>query len=186
MPASAPSSHVRWAIEDAPNPTLLRLHVGVALTDETILTCPPGAAPSPIDRLLEIEAIRSLDVHRYRVRLNLRPGAGRDETRRHATEILVHAWGDQGSLRADEGPRAFVAATGGIARRVAESPRMARGNRLLEAVFAVDGVSEAVAGDGLVLVRLGRVFGWNEAEAAVGRALAQSSVGMPGSTSGPA
>jgi hypothetical protein len=36
-----------------------------------------------------------------------------------------------------------------------------------------------------VLVRLGRVFVWDEVEGAVGRALAQSSVGMPGSTSEP-
>ncbi|HEX6843824.1 MAG TPA: hypothetical protein VF235_01800 [Actinomycetota bacterium] len=175
----------RWALEGAVNPTLLRVHVGVALTDETIVTCPPATAPPPVDRLLEIGAIRSLDVHRYRVRLNLFSWADREETARHASEILEHAWGAATPLAPDEGPRAFVAETGGLARRVAESPRMARGSRLLEAVFAVDGVSEAIAGDGLVLVRLGRVFVWDEAEAAVGRALAQSSVGMPGSTSEP-
>lgn len=173
-----------WAIEDAPNPTVLRVHVAVALTDETILTSPPAAAPEPIDRLLEIEAIRSLDIHRYRVRLNLRPGAGRAATREHVAEVLEAAWGPAADLGPDPGPRAFQAVAGGV-RTVAESPAMAAGHPVLEAVFAVDGVSEAIAGDGMVLVRLGRLFDWDERQEAVQSGVAGAS-GMPGSTSGPA
>ena len=30
-----------WAVETAPNPAVVRLHVGHALTEETIVTCPP-------------------------------------------------------------------------------------------------------------------------------------------------
>jgi hypothetical protein len=173
----------RWAIEGAANPTLLRLHVDRALTDETILTCPPATAPSPLDRLFEIEAIRSLDVHRYTVRLNLRPGAGRAETRRHATEVLAHAWGTESRLRPDDGPRAFTTSTEGP-RAVAESPRMAEAVPLLAALFAIEGVSEAIVGEGLVLVRLGRLFDWADAEPAVSRVLAQTGGGTPGSASG--
>jgi hypothetical protein len=44
---------------------------------------------------------------------------------------------------------------------------MAAGHPLLEAVFGVDGVSEAIAGDGVLLVRLGRLFAWARHEAAV-------------------
>jgi len=172
-----------WALEGAPNPTLLRLHFDVALTDETIVTCPPGVLPEPLDRLLEIEAIRSLDLHRYRTRLNLYPGAGRAEARRHVAEVLTPAWGPGAELVPDAGPRAFEAATSGP-KAVAESPAMARGHRLLVAAFSVDGVVEAISGEGMVLVRLGRLFSWADRETAVVAAL-QSAGGMPGSTSGP-
>ena len=46
------------------------------------------------------------------------------------------------------------------------------GHPLLEAVFGVEGVSEAIVGDDLVLVRLGRLFAWPDAEPQVIRALA--------------
>ncbi len=177
-------SRARWAIEDAPNPAVLRVHVDVALTDETILTSPPAAAPEPIDRLLELEAIRSLDIHRYRVRLNLWPGAGPTETLGHVAGVLEAAWGPAADLEPDPGPRAFAAAVAG-ARTVAESPAMAAGHPILEAVFGVGGVSEAIVGDGMVLVRLGRLFGWDERQEAVQVEIAGAS-GMPGSTSGPA
>ena len=177
-------SGARWAIEGAANPTVLRVHVDVALTDETIVTCPPAEAPEPIDRLLEIGGIRSLDIHRYRVRLNLRPDADPTEMRRHAAEVLEAAWGPAAPLAPDAGPRAFQASVAGI-RTVAESPAMAAGHVVLEAVFGVDGVSEAIAGDGMVLVRLGRLFDWDERQEAVQFGLAGVS-GMPGSTSGPA
>ena len=49
---------------------------------------------------------------------------------------------------------------------------MALGHPLLEAVFEVEGVSEAIVGDDLVLVRLGRLFAWPDAEPQVIRALA--------------
>jgi len=174
---------MRWALEGAPNPTLLRLHAGVALTAETVVTCPPGTAPALIDRLLEIEAIRSIDLHPYRARLNLYPGAGRAATARHVTEVLTPAWGPPAALVPDAGPRVFEARSSS-GKVVAESPAMAEGHPLLEAVFGVEGVTEAIAGEGMVLVRLGRLFDWAEGETAVAAAL-QSAGGMPGSTSLP-
>lgn len=172
-----------WALEGAANPAVLRLHVGMELTRETIVTCPPGPAPAPIDRLLEIEAIRSLDLHRYRVRLNMRPDAIRAETATHVTQVMRAVWGPAAPLADDEGPRAFRAATDGP-RAVAESRAMAGDHPLLAALFEVDGVAEAIAGDGLVLVRLGRMFDWADREADVARAL-QTAGGIPGSTSSP-
>lgn len=174
---------IRWAIEGAPNPTLLRLHVSVELTDETIVTCPPATPPEPLDRLFEIEAIRSIDLHRYRARINLRPGGPRAETTRHVTEILTPAWGPPTPLAPDPGPRAFESDRTGV-RTVAESPAMAESHPTLRAAFAVDGVAEAIAGDGLILVRLGRLYAWSDREAEVARAV-QTAGGMPGSTSSP-
>ena len=174
---------VIWALEDATNPSVLRLHVGVALTDETIVRCPPEGPPDALAGLEEIEAIRSIDLHRYVARLNLRPGADRGAVRGHADAVLTGRWGSSSSLGPDDGPRAFEAATSGP-RAVAESPVMARGHPLLEAAFTVDGVAEAVAGDGLVLVRLGRLFGWPDREGPVREAL-QTAGGTPGSTSSP-
>ena len=179
---------VRWALEEAPNPSVLRLHVDRELTDRTILACPPGTPPAPVDRLLEVEAIRSLDLHRYRVRVNLRPDGDRGEVARHVAEILTPPWGPAGALRLDAGPRGFEAATTG-GRVVAESPEMAAAHPALASLFAVDGVSEAIVGEGLILVRLGRMFGWDEAEgeiaAAIRAAADQTGSGTPGSTSSP-
>jgi hypothetical protein len=119
---------------------------------------------------LEIEAIRTVDVSRYRIRMNLRPEVHRARTVVHASDILAAAWGASVSLEADPGPRVFAVEREGP-RTVAESAEMAAGNPHLEAVFNVDGVSEAIAGDGMVLVRLGRMFTWDEREDPVGAAL---------------
>lgn len=170
-----------WAVETAPNPAVVRLHVGHSLTEETIVTCPPATPPAPLERLFEIEAIRSLDLHPYRARLNLRPGAPADDAVGHAAEVLEVAWGPPATLSPDAGPRAFVAAVHGP-RVVAESPAMAEGHAMLAAVFEVHGVAEVVVGDGIVLVRLGRLFDWDANEAAVADAV-QTAGGMPGSTS---
>jgi hypothetical protein len=178
----------RWALEGVANPSVLLLHVDAALTDETIVTCPPAVAPEPVDRLLEIGAVRSLDVHRHRVRLNLRPDAEVTVVAGHADEVLAHVWGPSTPLVGDPGPRAFEARTTGP-RTVAESPRMADGNPLLEALFTVPGVAEAIVAEGLVLVRLGRMFSWSDTESDVidrlERYRAAIRSGMPGSTSGP-
>jgi hypothetical protein len=176
----------RWALEAATNRTVLRLHVDVELTRETIETSPPAEAPSPLDRLFELEALRSLDLHRYRARLNLRPDADPALTATNAEAVLGQAWGPASTLVRDEGPRAFGAITTGD-RRVAESPSMADGDRLLSAVFAVEGVSEAIVGSGMVLVRLGRLFDWAHAQLGIERALQAYSDagGLPGSTSPP-
>ena len=140
-----------WAIEPATNPSVLRIHVDHELTDRTIVTSPPAELEHPLAGLLELDAVRTLDLHRYRVRVNLRADADR---------VVGHA-----------GPRAFEVHHRG-ARTVAESAEMALGHPLLEAVFDVEGVSEAIVGDDLVLVRLGRLFAWTDAEPRLIRALA--------------
>jgi hypothetical protein len=159
-----------WAIEPAVNPSVVRVHVAHELTDRTIVTSPPAELEWPIAGLLEIEAIRTVDVHRYRIRMNLRPGIDRARTVAHASDILAAAWGESVSLVPDPGPRAFAVEREGP-RTVAESAEMAAGNPHLEAVFSVDGASEAIAGDGMVLVRLGRLFTWEERQDPIGAAL---------------
>jgi hypothetical protein len=160
-----------WALEATPNRAVLRIHVSHELTDRTIVTSPPAELEYPLAGLLELDAVRTIDLHRYRVRVNLRSDADRDATAVHAGAILTSSWGPARNLEADAGPRAFQVRHEGV-RTVAESAEMALGHPLLEAVFAVDGVSEAIVGDDLVLVRLGRLFAWPDAEAHVIRALA--------------
>jgi hypothetical protein len=162
------------------------LHVDTELTRETIVTSPPAEAPSPLDRLFEIEALRSLDLHRYRARLNLRSDADPTIAATNAEAVLVQAWGPASTPAPDEGPRAFAVSTIGD-RRVAESPAMAEGDLLLSSLFDVQGVSEAIVGRGMVLVRLGRLFDWAGAQPEVEGALQAYSDagGMPGSTSPP-
>jgi hypothetical protein len=161
---------MRWAIEPAVNPHVVRIHVAHELTDRTIVTGPPAELDRPLSGLLEIEAIRTVDLHRYRIRLNLRLATDRVVAAGHARDVLAAAWGDPESLVPDPGPRAFVVEREGP-RTVAESAEMAEGHPHLEAAFRVEGVSEAIAGDGMVLVRLGRLFTWEEREGPVGAAL---------------
>jgi hypothetical protein len=122
--------------------------------------------------LLLIPGVRSLDLHRYRVRVNLERGGGRQAVSRRAIETLRDAWGEPVALAADQGPRAFGLRRRGE-RRVAESPDMATASHesVLIALFAVEGVTEAIAGEDLVLVRLGRLFRWEDVEPAVGVAI---------------
>jgi len=162
-----------WAIEGALNPTILRIHVTEALTDRTIVVCPPEEAPAPFDGIVEVAGVRSLDLHRHRVRVNLEPSAGRAAVSQAAARLLETAWGAQSPLPLDEGPRAFSVEHAGP-RLVAESPVMAaqHGDTTLIRVFEVPGVVEAIAGEGLVLVRLGRLFAWDDVEADVSAALA--------------
>lgn len=178
-----------WAIEPATNPSVVRVHVTDELTDRTIVTSPPAEVAMPVAGLLEIEAVRSIDLHRYRIRLNLRPGSDRVKTAAHARDVLVAGWGEPARLAPDEGPRAFEIPYRGP-RTVAESAEMAAGHPLLEALFRVEGVSEAIASDGLLLVRLGRLFDWERHQRAVSAVLrgvarqSRSDVGgTPGSTS---
>lgn len=162
----------RWALESVTNPSVLRLHVSTPLTDRTIVSCPPEAAPAPLDRLLSIPGVRWLDLHRYRVRLNLGPDGIAGQATVPATETLTDAWGTEAFLDADESPRAFQVKREGD-RQVAESLEMAEahGDAMLMALFAVEGVAEAIAGKDLVLVRLGRMFRWDECSDAVAAAL---------------
>ena len=160
-----------WAFEDVTNPWLVRLHVDLSLTDQTIVTCPPAEAPPPLDRLLQVKGVRAIDLHRYRVRLNLDHGISRTAAARTGSAFLRGHWGEPSALPEREGPRAFQVDRQGP-RQVAESLAMAGEDPLLRALFGVDGVEEVVGADGVILVRLGRFFRWADREAAVSEAIA--------------
>jgi hypothetical protein len=164
---------VPWAFASVSNPSVLLVHTTVELTDAIIETCPPGHAPAPLDRVLDLPDVRSIDLHRYRARLNLEPGVSAADVRWVASEPIEGVWGPEGELPPEELPRAFETEHEG-SRTVAESPTMAGSHELARALFEVEGVSEVVAERHLVLVRLGRLFRWAEREpdvrAAIGRA----------------
>lgn len=160
-----------WAFEDVTNPWVVRLHIDLSLTDETIVTCPPADAPPPLDRLLQVKGVRSIDIQRYRVRLNLEYGASRTNAARTGSAFLLGHWGEPSPLPEVHRPRAFQVDRRGP-RVVAESLRMAGDDMLLRALFGVDGVEEVIAAEGVVLVKLGRFFGWADREAAVSAAIA--------------
>jgi hypothetical protein len=147
--------------------------VDAELTRETIVTCPPGEPDPPLATVLRVPGVRSIDLHRYRARLNLVPDAGRTEVERLAAEVLTDVWGAEVALPVEEIPRAFEVERASE-RRVAESLTMAEDDDVLTSLFGVEGVSEVVAGDGVALVRLGRLFRWNDVEVRVREALATS------------
>ena len=153
----------RWALESAVNPAVLRLHVDVELTDRTIVTCPPHDPPPIAAAALAMAGVRSVDLHRYRARLNLRRGVVAADIAARASDDLAHALGPASARPADEGPVAFEIDHDGP-RQVAESAEMAERSRepALVALFGVPGVAEAILGEGLVLVRLGRFFRWQD------------------------
>jgi hypothetical protein len=159
-----------WAVERARNPSILLLHTTVELTRATIEACPPAPAPWPLDRLLNIPHLRSMNLHRYRVRLNLTPGADPALVEVMIGEIPPPDLGPRVDLPADPLPRTFAVRYRGP-RAVAESPDMARWQPVLSAAFRTPGVAEAVLTEGLVQVRLGRFFAWAQAEEAVRKAL---------------
>jgi hypothetical protein len=159
-----------WVLEAVANATILRLHVTTELTQRTIVTCPPEEPPTPLGAVLGVEGVRSLDVHRYRVRLNLGPDADRGQVRTAVAAAVRTVWGEPAPLLVEELPRAFEVDHEGP-RRVAESRQMAAGEPILEALFGVEGVAEAIVGDGMVLVRVGRLFRWDDVEPDVRAAL---------------
>jgi hypothetical protein len=159
----------RWALSRASNPKVLRLHTSLGLTEATIETCPPSTPPHPLDRLLEIQGIRSIDLHRYRARLNLLPGSDPHAITRQVCELLAEEWGRASSKR-DSSPRTFPVPYGGP-RIAAESLQMAGSRRILRALFGVPGVVEAILEPGRVRVQLGPLFSWTEAEEDVRKAL---------------
>lgn len=142
------------------------MHVDHQLTDRTIVTSPPAEIARPIAGLLELEAVRTVDLHRYHARVNLAHGADRHATAGHIVDVLRAAWGDESEDGAESDPRAFEIDYAGP-RVVAESAEMAAGRELLVRLFTVAGVREAILGDGLVLVRIGRLFTWDAVEPAV-------------------
>jgi hypothetical protein len=141
---------VTWALERAPNPRVIRVHTTVELTRATIEKCPPASPPEGLRALLAVDGVRSIDLHRYRARLNLTPGCGR-----------------QGGVgRGSAGHRGSVGGS-----RSPPSPEMAGPDPTLAALFRVPGVAEAILEAGRVWVRPGRLFSWEDVEASVRGAL---------------
>jgi hypothetical protein len=161
---------MQWAVEAVSNPSVLRLHTTEELTDRTIETCPPAVPPAPLDRLLALPEVRTLDLHRYRCRVNLRPGATAVATGDAAEGSLLTSWGAPEPLPPQEEPRAFAIRREGT-RVVAESREMAEGEAVAVALFEVRGVVEVMLGQGIALVRLGRLFRWSVVQPEVVRAL---------------
>jgi len=145
------------------------VHTTAELTEETIETCPPSTPPRPLARLLEVPGIRSIDVHRYRARLNLAAGADQKEITWQVCELLGNEWGPTSSKR-DEPTQTFRVSYEGP-RLVAESLRMAGSQPILRALFGVSGVAEVILEPRQVRVRVGRLFSWAEVEDDVRRAL---------------
>jgi hypothetical protein len=132
------------------------------LTPETIERCPPSTPPQPLDALLDIVGIGSMDLHRYHARLNLLPGSDREAIGREVARVLGEEWGAASSKR-HEPARTFSVPYRGP-RVVAESPRMAGSHRVLREAFGISGVAEAVLEPGKLRIRLGRLFSWDEVE----------------------
>jgi hypothetical protein len=163
---------VAWAVESVTNPMVLRIHSTVELTTRTIETFPPGEAPAPFDAIARLGEVRTVDLHRYRARLNLRPGADQDDALLLARDVFTGSWGRPVTLDnlPAQSPKAFTIRPLGE-RFVAESPEMAEPNRIAAALFAIEGVAEVIVGDGLALVGLGRLFRWSDLEPVVTGAL---------------
>src|SRR5690242_14916675 len=113
----------RWALEQPANPSVIRVHVDHQLTDRTIVTSPPAEIARPLAGLLELDAVRTVDLHRYHARVNLAHGADRAAASAHVSDILRAAWGAQGEDGAESDPRAFEIDYAGP-RVVAESAEM--------------------------------------------------------------
>jgi hypothetical protein len=160
-----------WAIEHVPNPAALRIHTRWELTQRTIETCPPGSPPEPLPQLLSLASVRSLDLHRYRARINLTYGARRDRVAEIAKELLGPLWGPPRRVPVEPGERVFSIAS--LERIVAESIEMARGSELAITLFRLPGVAEVRSQEGLLHLRIGRLFEWVEVEHSVEDALAR-------------
>lgn len=194
---------MRWALEEPPNPRVVLVHTTIELTARTIETCPPWPAAPPLEGLLAVAGVRSLDLHRYRARVNLRPGVRRPELRRPVLDAIVPLWGEPSELPPPEPPRAFrleprdPASAAAIQRAdqrsgrrarvrlVAESLEMAGQHPVLRALFVVPGVAEAVVEEPSpdsravpeptdVTVRLARLFRWSDHEELVIAALTET------------
>ena len=159
-----------WALERAPNPRVIRVHTTVELTRATIEKCPPASPPEGLRSLLAVEAVRSVDLHRYRARLNLSPGCNAEAAWDRVARAIEAAWGAPALLPGEPPPRGFEVAHEGP-RIVAESPEMAAPDATLVALFGVPGVAEAILEAGRVWVRPGRLFSWEDVENSVRWAL---------------
>jgi hypothetical protein len=115
---------VTWALERAPNPRVVRVHTTVELTRATIEKYPPASPPEGLRSLLAVDGVRSIDLHRYRARLNLSPGCDAKAAWEGVARTIEAAWGAPAPLPDEPPPRAFEVAYEGP-RIVAESPEMA-------------------------------------------------------------
>lgn len=168
-----------WALESAQNPSILRLHVRTELTRKTIETCPPASPPEMLEPVLALDDIRSVDLHRYRARINLAPGVEALGVLPSIDRLLAERLGPADYLPPDPPPQAYPV-DHEEPRIVAESLEMAGGQPMLRALFQTEGVAEAILGTGLLLVRLGRLFTWEECGPAVQRALDAGGPGVAG------
>ncbi|HEX6261689.1 MAG TPA: hypothetical protein VF097_02450 [Actinomycetota bacterium] len=159
-----------WALEPAANPSILRFHVREELTKRTIETCPPATPPEMLDPVLALDDVRSVDLHRYRARINLSPGVEALGIMPSIERLLAERLGPAEYLPPDPPPQAYPV-DHEEPRIVAESLEMAGDQPILRALFETEGVAEAILGTGLLLVRLGRLFTWEESGDAVQRAL---------------
>jgi hypothetical protein len=154
---------VTWALERAPNPRVIRVHTTVELTRATIEKCPPASPPEGLRSLLAVDGVRSVDLHRYRARLNLSPGCNAEAAWDGVARAMEAAWGAPAPLLGEPQPRGFEVVYEGP-RIVAESPEMAGPDPTLAALFRVPGVAEAILEAGWVWVRPGRLFPWEDVE----------------------
>ena len=159
-----------WALETAQNPSVLRLHVRIELTRMTIETCPPTSPPEILEPVLALDDIRSVNLHRYRARINLAPGVEALGVLPSIERLLAEVMGPAEPLPPEPPPQAYPVEHE-EPRLVAESLEMAGDHPMLRALFETEGVGEAILGTGLLLVRLGRLFTWEECGPAVQRAL---------------
>jgi hypothetical protein len=157
---------VTWALERAPNPWVIRVHTTVELTRATIEKCPPASPPEGLRSLLAVAGVGSVDLHRYRARLNLDPGCDAKAVSEGVARAIDAAWGAPAPLPGEPPPRAFEVAYEGP-RIVAESPDMAAPDATLVALFRVPGVAEAILEAGRVWVRPGRLFSWEDVDTSV-------------------
>ena len=93
--------------------------------------------------MLAVDGVRSVDLHRYRARLNLDPGCDAEAAWGEVARAIEAAWGAPALLPGEPPPRAFEVACEGP-RVVAESPEMAAPDATLVALFRVPGVAEAI------------------------------------------
>jgi hypothetical protein len=161
---------VTWSLERAPNRRVIRVYTTVELTRATIERCPPASPPEGLRPLLSVDGVRSVDLHRYRARLNLSPGCDAKAAWEGVARAIEAAWGAPAPLPDEPAQRAFDVAYEGP-RIVAESSEMAGLDPTLAALFRVRGVAEAILEAGRVWVRPGRLFTWEDVEASVRRAL---------------
>jgi hypothetical protein len=166
---------VGWAFEPVKNPTVLRVHTVLELTDSKIATCPPADAPMALHGVLQLPGVRSIDLHRHRFRVNLAPGASLEGLRATVRTLLERAWGPEIHPRPHrEPPRSFPAAP--VERRhVVEGVEMVKGDALMAALWRCRGVVEVQREGAEVRVWLSPLYRWDAVADDIGAVLGSRS-----------